>query len=210
MKKLFTLFGIAMCFILLGNSSSFAQLNGTYTIPGSYATISAAVTAVNSAGVSGPVIFNVAAGFTESIAAPILLTATGTVANTITFQKSGAGANPLITRTDAGSNTTSTLGGQGDAIIIIQGSDYVTFDGISVTASLSSIEYGYYLRKASITDGCKFVTIKNAVITMTKGTSAYIAGIYSSNNDAASLVSSATGITVTSTGGRHENVTITG
>lgn len=211
MKKLFTLFGIAMCLFFLGNSSSIAQpLSGNYTIPGSYATISAAVTALNTNGISGWVVFNVAAGYTESITAPILLTATGTAANTITFQKSGAGANPLITRTDAGTLSTSTLGGQGDAIIIIQGSDYVTFDGISVTAVNQGIEYGYYLRKTSVTDGCKYVTIKNAVITMTKGTSGYVAGIYSSNNDAASLVSSATGITVTSTGGRSENVTITG
>lgn len=210
MKKLFTLFGIALCFFLLSNSNSFAQLNGTYTIPGSYATITAAVNDINTVGLSGPVIFNVAAGYTESVTAPILLTATGTSTNTITFQKSGAGANPLITRTDAGTLATSTLGGQGDAIIIIQGSDYVTFDGISVTANNSSIEYGYYLRKASATNGCKYVTIKNAVVTMNKGTSAYVVGIYSSNNDAASLVSSAVGITVTSTGGRHENVTMTG
>ena len=45
---------------------------------------------------------------------------------------------------------------------------------------------------------------------MTKGTSAYVVGIYSSNNDASSLISSATGITITSTGGRNEFVTLTG
>ena len=39
-----------------------------------------------------------------------------------------------ITRTDAGSKTTTTLGGQGDAVITIQGSDYVTFNGIDVAA----------------------------------------------------------------------------
>jgi len=190
---------------------SFGQLTGVKTIPGDYATISAAVTDLNSSGVgAGGVTFNVAAGYTESVTTPILVTATGTAANPIVFKKSGSGANPAITRTDAGGNTTSVLGGQGDAVIIIQGSDYITFNGIDAAAGDEGIEYGYYLLKAGPTDGCKNVTITNCAITMTKGTSAYVAGIYASNNDGSSLVSSSAGITVTSTGGRHENVTLTG
>lgn len=188
-----------------------AQLSGTKTIPGDYATLVAAVTDLNAQGVgSGGVTFNVTSGYTETITAPLLITATGTSANPIVFQKSGAGSNPVITRTDAGTLTTSTLGGQGDAVILVQGADYLSFDGIDVSASSQTIEYGYYLRKGGVTDGCKNVSIKNAVITLTKGTSAYVAGIYSSNNDASSTVSSATGITVTSTGGRNENISITG
>ncbi|MFN3528993.1 MAG: choice-of-anchor Q domain-containing protein [Bacteroidia bacterium] len=191
--------------------SSFAQLTGTKSIPGDYASIAAAITDLNTQGVGGGgVIFNVAAGHTESSTADILLTATGTASNTITFQKDGAGNNPKITRTDAGSLATSTLGGQGDAVIIIEGSDYVTFNGIDVAADDEGIEYGYYLRKAGVDNGCKHVSILNAAITMTKGTSQYVAGIYSSNNDASSLVSSATGITVTSEDGRSENITING
>jgi len=90
----------------------------------------------------------------------------------------------------------------------LDGSDYVRFDGIDVATSLQGIEYGYYLRKANTDDGCKYVTIQNCNIDMTKGTSSYVVGIYSSNNDSNSTTSSATGITLTSTGGRHENVTI--
>ena len=116
----------------------------------------------------------------------------------------------MITRTDSSSKSTSTFGGQGDAVITIQGSDYVTFDGIDVATNDQGIEYGYYLRKTSDTDGCKFVTIKNATIDLTRGTSLYVVGVYSSNNTASSTVSSATGITVTSTGGRNENITIIG
>lgn len=209
--KLRIKFLIVALLLVFGITPIFAQLSGTKTIPGDYATISAAVADLNTQGVgSGGVIFNVAPSYTESITSPILLTATGTAPDPITFQKSGAGINPLVTRADAGTVSTSTLGGQGDAVIIIQGSDYVTFDGIDVATNDQGIEYGYYLRKASTDDGCKFVTIKNAVIDLTKGTSGYVAGIYSSNNDAASLPSSATGITVTSTGGRNENITITG
>jgi len=188
-----------------------AQLVGTKTIPGDYATIQLAVADLNTLGVgAGGVTFNIIAGYTESITSPIFVTATGTVTDPIVFQKSGAGANPLVSRTDAGTFATSALGGQGDAVILIQGSDYVTFDGIDVSSSDQGIEYGYYLRKGSVTNGCKFVTIKNAVVTLTKGTSAYVVGIYSSNNDSLSLVSSATGITVTSVEGRNENVTLTG
>ncbi|MBZ0198384.1 MAG: hypothetical protein K8H86_00835, partial [Ignavibacteriaceae bacterium] len=208
MRKLYSIVILLIAFFVQTN---YAQLTGTKTIPGDYATIQAAVTTLNTSGVgAGGVTFNVAAAYMEPIGAPILLTATGTSANPIVFQKSGAGANPSILRTDAGTLATTTLGGQGDAVVIIEGSDYVTFDGFDIGTSDQGIEYGYYLRKAGGTDGCKNVTIKNSVIVMTKGTSAYVAGIYSSNNDAASLVSSATGITVTSTDGRNENNTFTG
>lgn len=206
MKKVFT-FLVALLFA----SQSWAQLTGTKTIPGDYASLELAVAALNTQGVgAGGVTFNIAAGYTETPAGPILLTATGTSANPIVFQKSGVGLNPVISRTDAGTVSTTTLGGQGDAVLIIQGSDYVTFDQIDISASNSGIEYGYYLRKASVTDGVKNVTIKNTKVTMTKGTSAYVVGIYSSNNSAASTTSSATGITVTSTDGRNENITISG
>ncbi|WP_407931495.1 hypothetical protein, partial [Ignavibacterium album] len=202
---------LMMLILILASSISFAQLVGVKTIPGDYTTIAAAIADLNIQGVgSGGVTFNVAAGYTESTTDSLVLTATGTISNPIVFQKSGAGLNPKITRTDIGVKSTSALGGQGDAVITIQGSDYVTFDGIDVAADSSTIEYGYYIRKGGPTDGCKFVTIKNATVTMNKGTSQYVVGIYSSNNDATSLVNSATGITVTSVDGRNENVTITG
>jgi len=78
------------------SSMSFAQLTGTKTIPGDYTTIAAAATAVNTSGVGGGgVTFNVAAGHTET--GNIRITATGTDANQIVFQKTGVGANPTIT-----------------------------------------------------------------------------------------------------------------
>ena len=213
-KNIFKFVSLLFFLMLVSFSqNSFAQLSGNYTIPGaSFATVKAAFDSLNLAGVgSGGVTFNVNADYTESISDSVLiLTATGTVSDPIIFQKSGVGANPIITRTDAGTKATSSFGGQGDAVIIIQGSDYVTFDGIDVAASNQGIEYGYYLRKANGTNGCKFISIKNAVVDMTKGTSAFVVGIYSSNNNDTSLVSSATGITVTSTGGRNEFVTLTG
>ncbi|MCX6307043.1 MAG: T9SS type A sorting domain-containing protein [Bacteroidetes bacterium] len=214
MKRLILSFiALTMC------SLSFGQLSGQKFIPGitgdpnSYATLALAISDLNSVGVGpGGVTFNVATGYTEFTVIPLLITATGTLADPILFRKDPAlvGVHPVVHRTDAGTIATSTLGGQGDAVIIIQGSDYITFDAIDVLADNAGVEYGYYLRKASVTDGCKFVTIKNAAITMTKGTSSFVAGIYSSNNDVSSLPSSATGITVTTVGGRNESVTLTG
>ncbi len=185
------------------------NFSGTYYVPSTcYPTITSFVTALNAGTASGPIVVLVAAGHTESGTASINLTATGTVTNTITFQKSGTGANPVVTRTDAGSNATSTLGGLGDAVIQLSGSDYVTFDGIDVAASQSGIEYGYLTHKPSGTDGCQNVTIKNATVTMTKGTSGYVIGIYVGNGTTS--VSSSVGVTVTSDAGRNMNFTLLG
>jgi len=183
-----------------------AVISSPKSIPTDYATIALAVTALNNGVIgSGGVTFNVAAGHTESSGAAIVLTQTGTSADPIIFQKSGSGANPLVTRTDAGSVNTTTLGNHGDGVIIIEGSDYVTFDGIDLTATNSGVEYGYYLRKASVTDGCKNVTVKNTNITMTKGTSAFVVGFCAANNS-----SSLSNIAITTTGGIHDAITFTG
>ncbi|TAE12771.1 MAG: hypothetical protein EAY72_09040 [Bacteroidetes bacterium] len=153
-----------------------AQLTGTKTIPGDYATISAAVTALNTQGVgAGGVVFDVAPGYTETIAASISLTATGTTANRITFRKAtGSGANPLITAyaNTSSSNTgaTATL----DGIWSFVGSDFVTIDGIDLqensanTAAGPCMEYGYGFFKASATDGCSNNTIINCTVTLSR------------------------------------------
>jgi trimeric autotransporter adhesin len=210
MKKI--LLGLGTLLIL--NMNSVGQLSGTYHIPDytgpGFPSVYNAVLALNSQGISGNVTFLVAAGFNESTEIPIILTATGYPGSEIVFQKNGIGPNPKITRGDGGSLSTTLLGAQGDAVIIIEGSDYVTFNGIDVAATNSGIEYGYYLRKASGTDGCKHVAIANSSITMTKATSVFVTGIYCSNNTASSPTNSNTGVTVTSTGGRHEYVKIVG
>lgn len=189
-----------------GNRKIGTIISSTKSIPGDYPTLAAAVTALNNAVVGeGGVTFNIAAGYSENITVPIVLTATGTSDRPLIFQKSGAGSNPLVTRTDGGTITTSTMGNNGDGVIIVEGSDYVTFDGIDVTALNQGVEYGYYLRKASVTDGCKHVSIRNSVITMTKGTSRYVVGFCAANNS-----SSSNNISVTIPGGRHEQIIFTG
>ncbi|MCR4417168.1 MAG: right-handed parallel beta-helix repeat-containing protein [Ignavibacteria bacterium] len=205
--KSFYLLLIPLIFLI--NNPSFAQLSGTYSIPGDYASISAAVNDLNSQGVgSGGVTFNVDAGYTENITAPITITATGTASNPIVFQKSGSGANPLITRTDGGTLNTSTIGGAGDAVIRLEGTDYITFDGIDIATSNQGIEYGYLTHKPSGTDGCQYVNIRNCTIDLTKGTSGYVIGIYIGNGTTST--SSAVGVTVSANSGRNQNITISG
>lgn len=205
MKKCYLL--LVLLFILA--TQLMAQLTGTKTIPGDYATVAAAVTDLNAQGVGAAgVTFNVAAGHTETTDIAEI-TATGTLANPIVFQKSGTGANPLLTRLTPGTiASTATLGSHGDGIIVINGGDYITFDGIDVRtdATFSGVgymEYGYYLKKASGTDACKNVIIKNCAITLNK-LAIYSFGVFVSN------ISGTTTVTVTSTGGRSENIKIFG
>jgi gliding motility-associated-like protein len=138
----------AFSFFIIVNST-FGQLTGNIPIPGAtYPTIAAAVTALNSSGVgAGGVTFNIASGHSEN-GAISAITATGTLANPIVFQKSGTGANPF-------------LNGSGAFAIRISGGDYITFDGIDIRGSYT---VGYDVTSASSTDGAQYVTIKNCKI----------------------------------------------
>jgi trimeric autotransporter adhesin len=196
--------------LLFLTQNSYAQLSGTYTIPGTpFTTIKKAVDSLNIVGVGiGGVTFNVTSGYVENTTTPVTLTATGTSTKNIIIQKTGGGVNPIITRTDAGSLSTSVRGGAGDAVVRIEGSDYITFNGINVTANDQGIEYGYLTHKPSGTDGCQNVTITNCTISMNKGTSSYVAGIYLGNGTTS--VSSSTGVTVTNSNGINSVIVLTG
>jgi hypothetical protein len=145
-----------------------SQMSGVYTVPGSFSSIAAAITSLNAVGISGAVTINIAAGYTETApAGGYSLTATGTSVNPVVFQKSGAGANPLITAF-AGTSTPATA--VQDGIWRLIGSDFITIDGISITdpntTNPATMEYGYGLFKASATNGCQNNTIQNCVITL--------------------------------------------
>lgn len=55
---------------------------------------------------------------------------------------------------------------------ILVGSDYVTIDGIDLydpnTTNPATMEYGYGMFYASSTNGCKYNTIKNYVISLSR------------------------------------------
>ena len=174
MRNLLACAKLIFTLILLGISPGiFAQLTGIKTIPGDYTTVSSAVTALNSSGVgAGGVTFNIAANYTETVSSVISITATGTASNPIVFQRDplSVGANPLITAYTSGVGTPATA--IQDGIWRMVGSDYITIDGIDLkdnpanTTNPSTMEYGYALYKASTSNGCQYVTIKNCVITL--------------------------------------------
>ncbi|HNM26468.1 MAG TPA: hypothetical protein PKL15_13595, partial [Saprospiraceae bacterium] len=206
---------LASLFMLIGLNAAQAQLTGTKNIPGDYTTISAAVTDLNTQGVgAGGVVFNIAAGHTETISATISLTATGTSADPITFQKSGSGANPKITSYTGGTGTPGSA--TQDGIWRLVGSDYVTIDGIDLmenaanTANPATMEYGYALYKSSGTNGCQNVTIKNCTITLNRvnnatGSGPAVDGSRGIDMVNATPTAATTALTVTAASGSNSN-----
>lgn len=205
--------------VLLISNSANSQLTGTKTIDNTtptggnnYQTFTDAFNALNTSGVgAGGVIFNVIPGqtFNEN---PPELNATGTAGNPIVIQKGGPGTNPLVRPIIPGALSTTTLGNNADGIIILNGGDYITIDGISIDgnnsffdAATEKYEYGYYFKKASGTDACQNVTVRNAIITLYHNTGAVVgvgSGIFISN------ISGMASVTVTANSGRSENIKI--
>lgn len=177
---------LAMLFLLTGKVG-FAQLSGTLTVPGSYATLASAITDLNAQGVgTGGVTLNVAAGFRETApAGGYRLSATGTVSNPIVIQvdpSTQPGTNPMIT---APVGTSTSV----DGIFYLLGSDYVTINGIDLQESganattTTQMEWGYSLLNKNTSapfDGCNHVTISNCSITLNR-TNTISKGINSSH-----------------------------
>jgi len=183
--------------------NTFAQLSGTFLIPGAqFTTINQAIDSLNLVGVdTGGVTFNIAAGYTETAPAggfvlgSTILNASVAASSPIVFQKSSTGNNPLITAFTPGTSTSV------DGIWIIQGTDYVTIDGIDLRENPSNIspleqmEWGYALVKLNSTspfDGCQFVTIKNCSITLSNVNTGSV-GIYAGNH----IATATTALTIT-------------
>ncbi len=161
-KKIITC--VYLGFLLLAGTNINAQLTGVKTIPGDYVTIAAAVSALNTSGVgSGGVTFNITSGYTET--GNFTITATGTAASPIIFKKNGTGANPVVTA-DTGSGL--------DAIFKMMGTDYITFDGLSLVENPANTaggnnektEYGFAFFKPNQNNGCQYNTIQNCTISL--------------------------------------------
>jgi hypothetical protein len=193
---------VLLSLFLVGALLSGGQVSGPNTIPGDFPTIEAAIAALNSQGAGpGGVIFNVTAGHTEtfsySSAGKIL--ASGSADNPVIFQKSGNGANPLITAAIPGV-------GSVDYVICVAGADYITFDGIDVQENpqnaepVSQMEWGYALLKASESNGSQNIIIRNCSISLNpSNASSY--GIYSGNH----TPTSTTQLVVTDFAGTNSN-----
>lgn len=147
----------------VGSRTIKSPLIGTYTISnsgGDFSNLSEAITSLNELGIGGSVVFNITAGQTFNEPGLINITATGTSARAITFQKFGEGDKPILNFTGTSGNT--------DAAIQLSGGDYFIFDGLDVrdagTSSNDYVEYGFYFVGGN--SGCQNNTIKNSAITM--------------------------------------------
>ncbi len=192
MKKLFPI--LCILFLLgLGAQSTFANVpipGGTYTIGNEYATLALAIADLNTRGVGGAVTFNVPASYTETFgsktAGQISITSNApTSTNTVTFQKSGTGADPLITA------AVLSASGSGTYIIKILGTSYITFNGIDVqenssnTVAADKTEYGYAINNNAAVAGSSYITIENCSVTLDATSSNYTYAVDDYNNNAA-------------------------
>ena len=177
------------CSILLLAAQTQAQVTGTRTIGTDYPTLSAAITDLNTSGISGAVTINVPAGFAETAPAggyllgSTILNASTSATSTLTIRKTGSGANPLLTAPTGTSTST-------DGIFFIQGTDYVTIDGLNLSESVANttattwMEWGYALVKLQNVapfDGCNHTDIQNCTITLNRLNTPTV-GIYSGNH----------------------------
>ena len=200
------------------NNYTYTQLNGTnfggvYSVPSTcYPTVASFISALNGGTITAAVTCYVAAGYSETTAATgIPMTATGTVANTITLVKFGTGTNPTL---NAGVGTSTPGSAAPDGIFSIRGGDYITIDGFTFTdgnaTNPATMEFGVGMFKASATDGANNNTIQNCIFNMQRinnagGTSPLVdgavgIGIYNSTATAAT-----TPITVTASTGSNSN-----
>jgi hypothetical protein len=162
---------LGVVLLVLFSPKFFPQLSGVYNIPSTYSTLAAAIQALNASGTSSAVTIEISAGYTETApAGGYSLTATGTSLTPITFQKTGTGANPLLTAYSGGSGTPGTA--VQDGVWRLIGCDYITIDGISIsdpnTANNFTMEYGIGLFKASAVNGCQHNVIRNCIITLNR------------------------------------------
>lgn len=145
------------------------QLSGSVSVPGTYASLSAALVDINAQGVNGALTVAIQAGYTETVSSGgFSLTATGTSLAPITFIKDGAGVNPLLISYTGGTGTPGTA--VQDGIWRFVGSDYITVDGIDLqdqnTNNPSTMEYGYGFFKPNAGNGCQYNVIRNCTITL--------------------------------------------
>jgi len=151
------------------HTSGFAQLSGTYTIGGTtpdYPTISAAAAALNSNGVSGPVIFNIRSGtYTEQAVINNVTGASST--NTITIKSETNDANDVLVRFSPGSSN--------NYILRLNSARYVTIKHISVTTTNAT-----YGRLIEFTSAASYNTVEHCILDGV-GTNTNMACIYATS-----------------------------
>jgi len=183
MKKLLTL----LFLVLLATNSIWGQLaGGTYTVgaTGTYTTLSAAIAALNSAGVSGPVTFSLidtSYAETDTMIVVNVLTNPPTPAFPVTF-KPAVGVSSVVTftkcRVASSANQYTGFGINGTSNVIIDGSNTVGGTTKNLTFTTTDATNGRNI--IQLYGNCDSVTIKNmnVIFQAPMTTSASSRGVY--------------------------------
>lgn len=136
--------------VLIASLVAWGQpLSGTYTVGGAtpdYSTLTAAATALNTNGVSGPVIMNIAPGiYLEQFTLNAITGASST--NTITFQSASLDSTTVTISFNATSN---------NYLINLNNSDHIRIKGINFQPLNSTNKVAIYLQ-----NGCSNVHVTN-------------------------------------------------
>ena len=205
MRKFYAL--VVLITSLLITSSSFAQVttNSGSGLAPTYTSLANAITALNGATITSPVLITLAGNETAP-AGGYSITATGTSINTITI----AGSSNTIT-----APITHVVGNLNDAIFNIIGGDWITIQGFTMLEDAANTtiasgtnnmtEWGVALLYATTTNGAQNCTIQNNTITLNR-TYQNTFGIYS--NSAHSATSVTVGVTATTTTGGNSGLKI--
>ena len=144
-------------------TSASAQLNGTYTIgtAGNYATFTAAVSALTTNGVNGPVVFNVFSGtYAEQLS--IGAVAGTSAANTITFQSQVLDSTAVILQFPSQASAAN------DWTVRLNGGDFITFRKMTIRRS-GSADYGCVVDVATGSTDLSFLNCRLLPSTATTG-----------------------------------------
>ncbi|HRS54451.1 MAG TPA: hypothetical protein P5250_07065, partial [Bacteroidales bacterium] len=177
MKNFYSANHLIIFILLLYSYSASSQLQGTYTIGGTspnYASISAAVTALNTQGISNSVIFNIRPGtYTEQITLNTINGASAT--KTVTFQaENGDSTSVIISYPSSTTNTNNFT-------IKLNGSDYITFKKLTIKRSGTN-DYSQVIDISGGATHNKFTSCQ--IIGNTIATSATYAALVGSTNAA--------------------------
>ena len=201
----FILVLVALFSFVQGNSQ--VTTNGGSGLATSYSSLSAAITALNSATISSPVTITLTASETAP-AGGYSITASGTSTNTITL----LGGGFTVTA------PAQTAGNLNDAIFKIIGGDFITIQNFilservftpvaaDITASSNTMtEWGVALLYATTTNGSQNCTIQNNTISLNR-TYQNTFGIYA--NATHSATAATTSVTATSAAGGNSGLKV--
>jgi trimeric autotransporter adhesin len=200
---------MASILVLVSAISSFAQVttNSGSGLAATYPDLASAITALNAATITSPVVITLAGNETAPVGG-YSITAQGSAANTIIIEGSAS------TITASGALVAGTLT---DAIFKLTGADYVTLrnftmlenaaNTITAAATNNMTEWGVALLYATTTNGAQNCTIQGNTITLNR-TYQNTFGIYSNSTHSATVP--ATAATATTTAGGNSGLKIYG